>query len=109
MVLSSRMPTLRLPGTVLRSAGECPCTSALGLRTRRYSADRSKLSPLSKTIVSVLRSLCNRSSVGQGCEASFIGAFLSPLDDTRTLRRRPCESRDPYPAADQGGTAYGAL
>src|SRR5258708_27146088 len=68
------MATLRLPGTVLRSFGACPCTSALGLRTRRYSALRSKLSPLSNAMVSVLRSLCSRSSVGHGCETSFIRA-----------------------------------
>jgi len=30
------------PPTVLRSFGECPCTSALGLFTRKYSALRSK-------------------------------------------------------------------
>src|SRR5919201_3961546 len=60
------MPTSFLPGTVLRSSGEWPCTSALGLVTRKYSADKSNDSPLSKATVSVLRSLCNRSSVGQG-------------------------------------------
>src|SRR5260370_35242624 len=69
------MATLRLPGTVLRSFGACPCTSALGLRTRRYSALKSKRSPLSNAMVSVLRSLCSRSSVGHGCETSFIGAL----------------------------------
>src|ERR1700686_1399918 len=66
------MATSRLPGTVLRSLGAWPCTSALGLRTRRYSALRSKRSPLSNAIVSVLRSLCSRSSVGHGCEVSVI-------------------------------------
>src|SRR6267154_2219821 len=72
------MATLRLPGTVLRSFGACPCTSALGLRMRRYSAVRSKLSPLSKAIVSVLRSLWSRSSVGHGCESSFMAFPCSP-------------------------------
>src|SRR5215475_6908801 len=70
--------TFFLPATVLRSAGEWPCTSALGLRTRRYSAARSKLSPLSKTTVSVLRSLCSRNSAGQGfCASSFMLATLA--------------------------------
>src|SRR3974390_1314723 len=66
------MATLRLPATVLRSSGAWPCTSALGLRTRRYSAERSKLSPLSKLTVRVLRSLRSRSSVGQGEESLSI-------------------------------------
>src|SRR6185295_500242 len=69
--------TLRLPGTVLRSSGECPCTSALGLFTRRYSAGRSKLWAFSKLTVSVLRSLCRRSSVGH-TGASVI--ILHPCD-----------------------------
>src|SRR4051812_3246267 len=61
------MPTSRLPGTVLRSSAEWPCTSALGLFTRRYSAGRSNVSPPSKLTVSVLRSLCRRNSLGQAC------------------------------------------
>src|ERR1700686_1780046 len=88
MDLSSRMATLRLPGTVLRSSGAWPCTSALGLRTRRYSALRSKLSPLSKAMVSVLRSLCSRSSVGHGCETSFMGPPVS-IDGAEDSGRRP--------------------
>src|SRR6266852_7324890 len=60
------MATSFLPATVLRSSGECPCTSALGLFTRKYSALRSKESPLSNATVRTLRSLCNRNSVGQG-------------------------------------------
>src|SRR5512146_140370 len=59
------MATLRLPGTVLRSSGEWPCTSALGLFTRRYSAGRSKRSPPSNDTVRVFLSLASRSSVGQ--------------------------------------------
>src|SRR6516225_2738489 len=64
------MATSFLPATILRSAGEWPCTSALGLFTRKYSALRSNVSPLSKVTVMVLRSLCNRSSVGQGPDPS---------------------------------------
>src|ERR1700730_1453736 len=63
---TSRICTACLPQPVRRSLGEWPWTSALGLRTRRYSAARSKLSPLSKATVSALRSLCSRNSVGQG-------------------------------------------
>src|SRR6185437_12290219 len=59
------IPTSRLPGTVLRSSAERPCTSALGLFTRRYSAGKSNVSPPSKLTVSVLRSLCRRNSLGQ--------------------------------------------
>src|ERR1700719_4621286 len=89
MDLSSWMATLRLPGTVLRSLGVWPCTSALGLRTRRYSALRSKLSPLSNAIVSVLRSLCSRSSVGHGCAVSVIGILpCSPHGAKRNAGRR---------------------
>src|SRR5580700_7023393 len=68
------MPTLRLLGTVLRSSGEWPCTSALGLFTRRYSAVRSKLAPSPKVTVSVLRSLCRRISVGQACVSLVVMA-----------------------------------
>src|ERR1700753_2842917 len=60
------MRTSRLPGTVLRSSGECPCTSALGLFTRRYSAGSSKRSPLSKLTASVAPPRRSLSSVGQG-------------------------------------------
>src|SRR5262245_37363355 len=65
------MATFFLPATVLRSSGEWPCTSALGLRTRRYSAARSKVSPLSNTTVSAFLSLRSRSSVGQGLVAAM--------------------------------------
>src|SRR4051812_46241209 len=64
--------TFCLPGTVLRSSGEWPWTSALGLRTRRYSAGRSKCSPLSKLIARCLRSFTSRSSVGQTSGATAI-------------------------------------
>src|SRR5215470_6426257 len=63
------MATFFLPATVFRSSGEWPCTSALGLLTRKYSAASSKRSPLSKATVSALRSLCSRSSVGHGLAA----------------------------------------
>src|SRR5262245_18544804 len=80
------IPTFFLPATVLRSAGEWPCTSALGLLTRRYSALRSNVSPLSKAMVSALPSLCNRSSVGHGVVAL-------PFMATSLLARRPRATR----------------
>src|SRR5215475_6336326 len=69
------MATFFLPATVLRSSGEWPCTSALGLLTRKYSAVSSKRSPLSKATVSTLRSLCSRSSVGQGLAAPSLNSI----------------------------------
>src|SRR4029077_8309758 len=74
------IPTSRLPGTVFRSSAECPCTSALGLFTRKYSAGRLKLSPPSNATVNVLRSLCRRNSSGQAC-GSVINAYLKPKDN----------------------------
>src|SRR5260370_17967884 len=70
------MATSFLPATVLRSSGEWPFTSALGLLTRKYSALTSNVSPLSKAMISALRSLCNRSSVGQGCDAALLISIL---------------------------------
>src|SRR5690242_18163723 len=72
--------TSRLPGTVLRSSAECPCTSALGLFTRRYSAARSKRSPLSKDTVSVRRSLCSLSSVGQPSMSAIVPVSVDETD-----------------------------
>ncbi len=43
------MPTCRRPATIRRWPGPCPCTSALGLSTRRYSAGRQKRAPSSKS------------------------------------------------------------
>src|ERR1700694_5595266 len=87
MGCTSRMATSFLPATVLRSSGECPCTSALGLFTRKYSAPRSNESLLSNTIVMALRSLCNRNSVGQGFDApSFIFHFLELPHSSPALR-----------------------
>src|SRR6476620_6615496 len=84
------MATSFLPATVLRSSGEWPCTSALGLLTRKYSALRSNVSPLSNVIVSVLRSLCKRSSVGQGFDAASLMSvsWLRTGAEARTRRHR---------------------
>ena len=78
---------IALPGTVLRSSAECPCTSALGLLTRRYSAGKSKCSPPSNVTVKVLLSLCRRNSVGQAC-ASVIN-LRTVLCQCRLGRSRP--------------------
>src|SRR5438270_13423706 len=61
-----------LPPTVLRSAAECPCTSALGLMTRRYSADKSKASPPSNDTASMRPLSFSRISVGHG---SFVMTY----------------------------------
>src|SRR5262249_32242318 len=71
--------------------GEWPLTSALGLLTRKYSALRSNVSPLSKAMVSALRSLCNRNSVGQGVDAASlisISSFGADRRESRSGRRR---------------------
>src|SRR5215813_12809313 len=86
--LTSRMATSFLPATVLRSSGEWPLTSALGLLTRKYSALRSNVSPLSKAMVSALRSLCNRNSVGQGVDAASLISISSLGADRRESRSR---------------------
>src|SRR5262245_22729519 len=80
------MATSFLPATVLRSSGEWPLTSALGLLTRKYSALRSNVSPLSKAMVSALRSLCNRNSVGQGVDAEALNSISSLGADRRESR-----------------------
>src|ERR1700730_8275211 len=79
---TSRICTASLPPTVRRSLGEWPWTSALGLRMRKYSAARSKLSPWRKATVSALRSLCSRNSVGQGLIiATSVERDVAVLDD----------------------------
>src|SRR5215471_6672726 len=75
--------TAFLPATVLRSSGECPCTSALGLRTRRYSAESSKRSPWSKVISRAARSLRSRTSVGHRHRP------VTPRERGASPRRRP--------------------
>src|SRR6266508_6321800 len=86
------MATFFLPPTVLRSSGEWPCTSALGLRTRRYSASRSKRSPLSNTTVIALRSLRSRSSVGQGFDAAAL-ISISLAETSSSSRSLRAQSR----------------
>src|SRR5665647_2660373 len=101
------MPTLILPGTVLRSAGEWPCTSALGLLMRRYSAGRSKLPSPSKETVSVLRSLCRRNSVGQACVlVAVMGALYRGRCETPTAETR--DAKAPITPSDEPHLAGGA-
>src|SRR5215475_4392595 len=85
--------TFLLPATVLRSAGEWPCTSALGLRTRRYSAESSYDSPLSNAMVRVLPSSRSRSSVGQGLEVLSVMRTLALLFVTRMERHKRVHAR----------------
>src|ERR1044072_8024690 len=67
--------TFFFPGTVLRSSGEWPCTSALGLFTRRYSAGNAKRSPPSNATLSVFLSLERRSSEGHGLSLTTFNPF----------------------------------
>src|SRR5215212_5732906 len=77
--------TLFLPGTVLRSEGLWPWTSADGLETRRYSAGRSNAAP-SKATWSVRLSFANRISVGQRF-ASMIRSFRVLLHVVKLTRQ----------------------
>src|SRR5262245_30393383 len=90
--------TFCLPGTVLRSSGECPCTSALGLFTRRYSAGSAKLSPPSNATVSVRLSLDRRNSVGQRGSVTTFNPSKAALYHiewlTKALRNRGERGRD---------------
>src|SRR3954468_5414469 len=78
--------TLFLPGTVLRSEGLWPWTSADGLETRRYSAGRSNAAPSSKATWSVRLSFANRISVGQRF-ASMIRSFRVLLHVVKLTRQ----------------------
>src|SRR5262245_55667597 len=68
------MPTDFLPATVTRCSALWPCTSALGDRTRKNSADSAKLLPSSKVTVRTRRSLSSRSSVGHGSAIACTGS-----------------------------------
>src|SRR5262245_41407897 len=101
------MPTFCLPATVLRSLGEWPCTSALGLLTRKYSALSSNVSPLSNAIVSALPSLRSRNSVGQGVDAPSLmplslvhfgkGGKNLPSENAHKLKSSNLIARPPAP------------
>src|SRR5215472_4003483 len=59
------IPTCARPATSVFCPGPCPCTSADGLSTRRYSAGRRKWLPSSKTTSSSFSTFFSRSSTGQ--------------------------------------------
>src|ERR1700730_14626809 len=59
------MPTWARPGTNVFWPGPCPCTSADGLSTRRYSAGRENRLPSSKAISRTFSAFLRRNSVGQ--------------------------------------------
>src|SRR5438105_12190328 len=75
------MPTWARPATIIFSPGPCPCTSADGLSTRRYSAGRLNSLPSSKRISSRFSAFFRRSSTGQG--AAVLKARCSPVADRR--------------------------
>src|SRR5258707_6555495 len=75
------MPTWARPATIVFSPAPCPCTSADGLSTRRYSAGRLNCLPSSNLISSRFSAFFRRSSTGQGGAAFKAGR--SPLADRR--------------------------
>src|ERR1700730_120648 len=75
------MPTWARPATIVLSPAPCPCTSADGLSTRRYSAGRLNCLPSSKLISSRFSAFFRRSSTGQG--APVFKTRRSPLGDRR--------------------------
>src|SRR5918994_5654055 len=79
--------TSALPGTVLRSDGLWPWTSAEGLATRRYSAGRSKARPSSKTTLRLRLSLARRISVGHRPVSTPPPSLSCPCDLTRAGHR----------------------
>src|SRR5258705_3147461 len=80
------VPTWARRATIVFSPAACPCTSADGLSTRRYSGGRLNSLPSSKLISSRFSAFFRRSSTGQGGAA--FKARCSPLADRRqTLHR----------------------
>src|SRR5258707_14637908 len=75
------MPTWARPATIVFSPAPCPCTSADGLSTRRYSAGRLNCLPSSNLISSRFSAFFRRSSTGQGGAAFKAGG--SPPADRR--------------------------
>src|SRR5215470_11455940 len=73
------MPTCARPATTVFSPAPCPCTSADGLSTRRYSAGRLNFLPLSKLTSSRFSARFRRSSTGQGASAIALGYRRQPL------------------------------
>src|SRR5271169_7202730 len=59
------IPTWARPATSVFCPGPCPCTSADGLSTRRYSAGRRNPVPSSKVTSSSFSAFLRRSSTGQ--------------------------------------------
>src|SRR5713101_1832480 len=59
------IPTCARPATNVFCPGPCPCTSADGLSTRRYSAGRRNWLPSSKDTSSSFSAYSRRSSTGQ--------------------------------------------
>src|SRR6202043_2880996 len=80
------MPTWARPATIVLSPAPCPCTSADGLSTRRYSAARLNCLPSSKLISSRFSAFFRRSSTGQG--AAVFKTGRSPLGDRRQALHR---------------------
>src|ERR1700680_34198 len=78
------MPTWARPAMIVFSPGPCPCTSADGLSTRRYSAGRLNWRPSSKAMSSRFSARFRRSSTGQGAA----GVTEAALCRARSRRRQ---------------------
>src|SRR5579875_3253315 len=68
------MPTSAQPATMVFWPGPCPCTSADGLSTRKYSAGRRKWLPSSKLISSTFSARFRRNSSGRRVSSEGTGA-----------------------------------
>src|SRR5438105_14218054 len=75
------IPTWARPATIVFSPAPCPCTSAEGLSTLRYSAGKLNCLPSSNAISSRLAARFNRNSTGQG--AADFTTSRSPFSDRR--------------------------
>src|SRR5579859_4141630 len=65
--------------TICFCPGPWPFTSALGDSTRRNSAGRANVSPVSNATFSVVFDLSSRSSVGQGLVRASVTSGITPL------------------------------
>src|SRR3954469_2413542 len=94
--------TFFLPGTVLRSDGLWPWTSADGLKTRRYSAGRSNAAPSSKAMCSVRLSFDSRISLGQRFESMirFSRGLLHVVELTRRAKRLHYRFEPTHPSVE---------
>src|SRR5260370_9558469 len=78
------MPIWARPAMIAFGPGACPCTSAEGLSTRRYSAGRLNWRPSAKLMSGRFAARFRRSSTGQGAG----GVTEAALGRARSRRRQ---------------------